>query len=54
LCIQVLPTIQRLYDFANGVVVVWPWYRSEDAQSGISGGTKVVWLVILMEVVMGW
>ena len=65
--IQVLPTLQRLYDFGGGVVVArpWvseqsmsaaPWCRGGDALPDVSGGTKVVRLVILgfMEAVTGW
>ena len=65
--IQVLPTLQRLYDFGGGVVVAqpWvsvqtvsaaPWCRDGDALPGVSGGTKVVRLVILgfKEAVTGW
>ena len=65
--IQVLPTLQQLYDFGGGVMVARPsvpgrsvsaapWCRGGDALPGISGGTKVVRLVILgfLEAVMGW
>ena len=65
--IQVLPTLQQLYDFGGGVMVARPsvsrrsvsaapWCRGRDALPGISGGTKVVRLVILgfLEAVTGW